>query len=304
MNEKYTEKPTSKTWNDEAHSSAINGIRVNKAGLHHLHLQLLPGKLSFATKNTMKIYLTVIFCLLFFAQTRAQQVDTIHIDARELLTQTLKPSKSQYLVSVHTLNPERVRNLFLWKRELSLETRNGKEVIVVNQDWQGQDTVFARKVYSISEKATFKPIYHFAKSPRGIEAFNFETDRIVGADSVVNNTRKGWQVALKEPTLNWELDLEILALLPFKEGKTFAVNFYHPGARSEPQYYLYKVAGSEMLELAGGQKVDCWKLQIDYGQQNSTATFWVSKKTREVLKSMDTFKGGYRYKVKLSNGVG
>lgn len=252
----------------------------------------------------MKIYLTVIFCCLFFMQTQAQQVDTIHIDARELLTQSLKPSKSQYLVSVHTLNPERVRNLFLWKRELSFEIRNGKEVIVVTQDWQGQDTLFTRKVYSISEKATFKPIYHYAKSPRGVEAFNFEADKIVGADSVANNTRKGWQIALKEPTLNWELDLETLALLPFKEGKTFAVNFYHPGARSEPQYYLYKVAGSEMLELAGGQKMDCWKLEIDYGQQNSTATFWVSKKTREVLKSMDTFKGGYRYKVKLSNRLG
>lgn len=255
-------------------------------------------------KNTMRIYPTVIFCLLLFNQIQAQQVDTIHINAQELLTQSLKPSKSQYLVSIHTTNPERVRNLFLWKRDLSLETHNGKEVIVISQDWQGQDTLFNRKLYSVSEKATFKPIYHYSQSTRGIEAFNFEADKIVGADSIANNSRKDWQISLKEPTLNWELDLEILALLPFKEGKTFAVNFYHPGSKGGPQYYLYKVAGSEVLEVTGGQPVDCWKLQIDYGQQNSTATFWVSKKTREVLKSLDLFKGGYRYKVKLSNGVG
>lgn len=252
----------------------------------------------------MRIYPTVIFCLLLCNQIWAQQVDTIHINAQELLTQSLKPSKSQYLVSIHTTNPDRVRNLFLWKRDLSLETRNGKEVIVIRQDWQGQDTLFNRKLYSVSEKASFKPIYHFSQSARGIEAFNFEADKIVGADSIANNSRKDWQIALKEPTLNWELDIEILALLPFKEGKTFAINFYHPGSKGGPQYYLYKVAGSEVLELTGGQRVDCWKLQIDYGQQNSTATFWVSKKTREVLKSLDLFKGGYRYKVKLSNGLG
>ena len=251
----------------------------------------------------MKIYPTVLFCLFFLSQMLAQQVDTIYIDGRDLLTQTLKPAKSQYLVSVHSTNPARVRNLFLWTRELSLETRQGKELIVITQDWQGQDTLFNRSLYSVSEKATFKPIYHYAKSPRGIEAFNFEAARIIGADSVANNTRKGWQISLSEPTLNWELDLEILALLPFKEGKTFAVSFYHPGSKGGPQYYLYKVAGSEMLDLAGGQRVDTWKLQIDYGQYNSTATFWVSKKTREVLKSLDLFKGGYRYKVKLVNGV-
>lgn len=251
----------------------------------------------------MKIYPTVLFCMLFLAQIHAQTIDTIHIDGRDLLTQGLKSSKSQYLVSVHSTNPARVRNLFLWTRELSLETRQGKEVIVITQDWQGQDTLFNRSIYSVSEKASFKPIYHYAKSPRGIEAFNFEATRIIGADSVADNTRKGWQIPLSEPTLNWELDLEILALLPFKEGKTFAVNFYHPGSKGGPQYYLYKVAGSELLDLAGGQRVDCWKLQIDYGQYNSTATFWVSKKTREVLKSLDLFKGGYRYKVKLVNGV-
>lgn len=251
----------------------------------------------------MKIYPTVVFCLFFVAQMAAQQVDTIHIDQQDLLTQNLKPAKSQYLVSVHSTDPARIRNLFLWTRELSLETRQGKEVIVIKQDWQGQDTLFNRSIYSVSEKATFKPIYHYAKSPRGIEAYNFESGRIIGADSVANNTRKGWQIPLSEPTLNWELDLEILALLPFKEGKTFAINFYHPGSKGGPQYYLYKVVGSEMLDLAGGQRVDTWKLQIDYGQYNSTATFWVSKKTREVLKSLDLFKGGYRYKVKLVNGV-
>lgn len=260
-----------------------------------------PGVLY--TKSTMKIFPTVVFCFLFVAQITAQQVDTIHIDRQELLTQNLKAAKSQYLVSIHSTKPERIRSLFLWTRELSLETRQGKDLIVIRQDWQGQDTLFNRSIYSASEKATFKPIYHYAKSPRGIEAYNFESGRIVGADSVANNSRKGWQIPLSEPTLNWELDLEILALLPFKEGKTFALNFYHPGSKGGPQYYLYKVIGSEMLELAGGQRVDTWKLQIDYGQYNSTATFWVSKKSREVLKSLDLYQGGYRYKVKLVNAL-
>jgi hypothetical protein len=159
------------------------------------------------TKSTMKIYPTVVFCFLFVAQMAAQQVDTIHIDKQGLLTQNLKAAKSQYLVSVHSTDPARIRNLSLWTRELSLETRQGKEVIVVKQDWQGQDTLFNRSVYSVSEKVTFKPIYHYAKSPRGIEAYNFEAGRIIGADSVANNTRKTWQINYFRPYLRKNLQV-------------------------------------------------------------------------------------------------
>jgi hypothetical protein len=48
--------------------------------------------------------------------------------------------------------------------------------------------------------------------------------------------------------------------------------------------------------------VACWKLRIDYSEK-SWAVFYISKKSREVLRMDEDFGVGVRYKVKLSNAV-
>jgi hypothetical protein len=45
---------------------------------------------------------------------------------------------------------------------------------------------------------------------------------------------------------------------------------------------------------------DCWKLEINYDKTGSnSATFYISKKTHDVLKMEERFGKSKRYKVKL-----
>jgi hypothetical protein len=237
-----------------------------------------------------------------FAQNK-MPVDTIRVDAKRLLMSQVREGTYQYLVSFHGTDLNQVKSASIWTRKVKFEKWQGQDVISIRQEWSSQDTILNRSIWSVSEKATFKPLYHCAKSSRtGIEAFQFEKNRVAGVDSVTNNKRKGWSIDLKAPTFNWELDLEILALLPYKDNTGYAVNFYHPGAKSAPAYYLYQVVGSEMLDLVQGQKVDCWKVRIDYDPKYY-AVFWVSKKTREVLKAADVLPNGYRFKVRLAGEI-
>jgi hypothetical protein len=103
---------------------------------------------------------------------------------------------------------------------------------------------------------------------------------------------------MDSPAYEFPMDLEIFPLLPFrKTGQQFAIAFYEPGT-AKSNYYKLTVTGKEDLALVGAQAASCWLLRIDYAP-GSYATFWISDKTREVLKMKEYFRGRYRYKVRL-----
>ncbi len=140
----------------------------------------------------------------------------------------------------------------------------------------------------------------------GVEAFDFYPDKIVGSDTVTNNTKKGFSLKLGKPTLNWELDIETFGLLPLANNKTFAINFYHPGSKSaEPAAYQYKVIGEETLKGIDGSTIPCWKIKIDYSRfaPDSWAVFYIGKKSKEMVKMEEQFGAGVRYKVKLPSSI-
>lgn len=231
------------------------------------------------------------------------QIDTIQLSKHDLITSNLKPGTHQYLVYYGNVKKKKMMGSSIWNRKVNFKQWNGEEVIEIEQQWYGSDTTFNRYVYSISRKKDFSPIYHTTKSKSGIEAFNFLGKQVVGSDSVQDNLKKDMKVDADPSTLNWELDMEVFSTLPFKkEGQRFIINFYHPGGRTNPTYYEYAVIGSEKIKLADQKEADCWKLKIDYAP-TSWAIFWVSKKSREVLKMQETFGAGYRYKVKFSTPV-
>lgn len=230
------------------------------------------------------------------------QVDTVYRLDSKLIKKHLKPSSNQYLVFIQRKGDSRQAFTSVWSRDVKFVTRNGKELIEIDQKWYSSDTSRLRTVYSLMNASDFSPVYHHTKLNRTIEAFNFYADRIKGSDSVANNTKKDFELALQRPMLNWELDLETFPLLDLKPGKRFAINFYHPGGKGEPKLYEYKVVGEEDLKVIEGGSVSCWKLRIDYDSK-SFAIFYISKKSREVLRMDEDFGGGVRYKVKLSNAV-
>lgn len=252
----------------------------------------------------MKKLLLFIYLLLTGVQIYAQ-TDTIRLSGKNTLaTAQLKPGNYQYLVYMHNPKTGRDSNMSIWKRNVTFTKWNKHDVIVISQQWFASDTMLNRTVYSISRRDNFQPIYHYTFMQRtGAEAFNFYDDKITGADSVANNIKKDFNITLNEPTLNWELDLEIFNTLPIKKiGQTFMIPFYHPGGRSEPKYYAYTVAGEEKITGTDGNYYDCWQLKINYDDKNY-ALFWLSKKTKEVLKMQEHFNGWYRYKVRLATPV-
>jgi hypothetical protein len=244
-----------------------------------------------------KCVLTVL-CL-SLANLSQAQVDTIRLTQNDLVTSALKEGLHQYLVYFENPKKGRITGSFVWNRQVNFKIHNGSDVIEITQHWFGSDTTSNRYVYSISLRKNFAPLYHYTKSSRGIEAFDFEERKITGSDTVNGNAKKDLEVFLPQPTLNWEDDLEIFSTLPIKKvGQRFIMNFYHPGGRSAPAYYEYAVTGSEKIKTIEDRTIDCWQLKINYGPQG-WAIFWIGKKSHEVLKMQEFFGTGYRYKVRL-----
>jgi hypothetical protein len=248
--------------------------------------------------------LIALVCCSTLAQPVLAQLDTIRISDKDLLTSNLKEGLHQYLVYFEDPKKGRITGSFIWNRQVNFKTHGGKEVIEIVQHWFGSDSTTNRYVYSISDRKTFAPVYHYTKSSRGVEAFDFVPEKITGSDSVSGNSKKDLEVTLQTPTLNWEDDLEIFSTLPIKKvGQRFIMNFYHPGGRLVPGYYEYAVIGSEKIKSIEDRSIDCWQLKINYAQFGGWAIFWIDKKSHEVLKMQEFFGTGYRYKVRLVTPV-
>lgn len=245
--------------------------------------------------KTMLIALVAIFPFLCLAQ-----VDTIDLSQGDLRVDQLREGLHQYLVYLHNPEDDKVFGTSIWNRRITFKD----DLIEIEQYWNSSDTNFTRKVYSTCLRENFQPIFHQSEMTRvGIEAYNFFDDKIIGANAVADNTKQNFAVDLKTPTLNWELDLEIFSTLPYRTvGQIFMINFYHPGGRTAPQYYTYKVVEEDKIKGAGGISFDCWVLKIDYSEQNY-AKFWIDKQSFDVIKMQEHYNGRYRYKVKLATPI-
>ncbi len=249
----------------------------------------------------MKTQSILIVLMLMSGLVNAQADTVYHLDSK-LIRKYLKPSSDQYLVFIQRKGDPRQTYTSIWSRDVKFVNRNGKQLIEIEQKWYASDTTRNRYVYSLMNASDFSPVYHYTVMNKNTEAYDFYADRIKGSDSIANNTKKDFNMALAHPMLNWELDLETFPLLDLKAGKRFAINFYHPGGKGEPRLYEYKVIGEENLKVINEGTVACWKLQIDYSEKN-WAIFYISKKSREVLRMDEDFGSGVRYKIKLSNAI-
>lgn len=244
------------------------------------------------------INLVLLLLAGFFASSQ-NKPDTIR--PGNLNLKYLPAGTQSYLVYIKTKEGDK-KNIWLWERTVSHEPFNGKDAIVIRQQWTTSDTGFNRRqILSVVNANDFTPVYHTSVNPKtGREAFNYYPDKMVTADTVTGVTRKDFSITLDQPSFNWELDLETFPLLPLKEGKSFVINFYHPGSKSKPDWYIYSVTGSEKIKTVNESEVDCYKLFIDYGNNRGNSTWWLSKKLHEVIKMEEHFGPMARYKIKLA----
>ncbi|MGZ3874836.1 MAG: DUF3108 domain-containing protein, partial [Mucilaginibacter sp.] len=207
-------------------------------------------------KKTIYLIILVICCA---ANSVYGQTDTIRLKDKRLLTAMLKPGLKQYLVYFQSAKAKKSLGFWFWLRDIKTENRNGEKVFTISQHWYGSDTNSYRKVYSVNKAADFAPVYHFETGRNKTSAYNWNSNKITGADSVADNSKKGFSLDFSTPNFNWNLDIETFEMLPLAAGKTFAINFYDAGIDT-PQYVLYKVTGSEVITTFGNEKTDCWKL--------------------------------------------
>lgn len=246
-----------------------------------------------------------------------QNVDTVRITPHDLDTKVLREGTHRYLVYFKMgENASRTQTQF-WTRTIKRADYYGKSVIEIEQQWEDKDSII-HLVKSISDAVTLEPLFHetWWKVQMSRESSE-KTMRLTTVDFLKNTvehngillndnvTEKqlssiwaGYKSSLGTFHLNWHLDLETFPLLPYRNGVTFLIPFYDPGTGSGLMQVAYTVTGSEELIGYDDQKIDCWILVHE--SKGNREVFWISKKTKEVLKLEQQFNGTmYRYKIKL-----
>ncbi len=186
--------------------------------------------------------------------------------------------------AVYNLYQGEIKGLAIKTRTTEKVMIDGKEYISITHTWVSPGTEWKGSFQYLCEPETMKPVQHIRNTKRaGIEAFRFSDTRITGLDSVSKNTQMDFELALEQPTYNWEVDLETYSLLPMKKGYHAVMNFYHPGGNTPPGFYHLKVTGSEKLKLPNGKSLDCWVIFTDYGGTQPTR-FWYTKKGQNFVK--------------------
>ena len=246
----------------------------------------------------MRILIFISAILLSFSGTSMAQVDTINAQSHKLVMSNLKEGKNSYLVYMtDSLKAKRTIG-DIWERTTSFKKRDKSEVVEFGWKWFHNDSLFAT-IINICDRKTMSPIYHYASyKRRGVFAYDYKDGLMQPSDTVKNNDaiKKG-PVKLDIPIISWELDLETYPLLPIKKvGQQFDISFFDPNEKSAT-YHRYEVVSKDNLKLNADITANCWLLKINYSK-DSYAIFWLTEKSKEVIKMKEYYKGNYRIKVK------
>ena len=252
----------------------------------------------------MKNVLCGLIFLFVASAARAQNGDTIHVQPADLNIKGLQTGHYTYLIVRQKAKDSPATSMILAKMSVHREMYHNKPAIIVRQQWDRDSIV--HKAYTVFDARDFSTLLHdtYWRAYGFSMIFDFETrkfdskniDRPI-PDSIKTSCEQEFAASFGAYNLNWHDDLVIYSMLPYKENRTFMINYYDPGF-GKPAEVGYSVTGSDILTDRGGASIDCWILE--HGDENGTEKFWISKKTREVLKEEDHGKNwGYRFKYKL-----
>ncbi|OBX20976.1 hypothetical protein LX77_01418 [Gelidibacter algens] len=259
-----------------------------------------------------------LFCV---SNLHAKKRDTLEVSSSNINTKHLREGTHRYLV-YFKMGKDSVRSQTqFWTRTIKRTDYKGMPVIEINQEWEDKDSIM-HVVKSISDAKTMQPLYHSTwwkvRTPRATTAKTINVTAVDFLNKTVEHNGKmlddsdtdkramaiwaGYKSSLDKYFLNWHLDLETFPLLPYKKEVTFLIPFYDPGTASNYQKVAYTVTGSADLIGYNDQKIDCWILTHE--SKGNKEIFWISKKTKEVLKLEQEINGTmYRYKIKLGFSV-
>jgi hypothetical protein len=257
--------------------------------------------------KTMKKIFIFILLLAFTFNSFGQKADTIIIGKQNLELNHLNLGNSTYIVYFKKTATSPAERLTLVKINIESTVINGKKAFAITQKWDsGED--LTHTAYTVHDATDFSTIRQDTWWKRlGYTAkYDFTTKQVAFEgtieDAVKAEIVKDFNDSFENYNLCWHSDLVIFPLFPFKNGRTFKVNFYDPGF-GKSEIAEYTVTGSDFLTgSSGGEKINCWVMEYSSkSPSGATATqrFWISKKSREVLKEEDQSPYGFRYKLKI-----
>jgi len=255
------------------------------------------GSLNIFSKKMKLCYIFTLAVLLQATATFAQ-ADTINAINNKLLTGNLKEGTNVYLVYNTDSTFAHTNSGDIWERTTTFNTTNNQPTVEFGWKWYHNDSL-QRTVTNICNRQNLAPIFHKGVFKTGTFAYDFNNSFMVPSDTVQNNAAiKRPKVPLTIPIISWEQDLETYPLLPIKKvGQIFDIAFYDPNEK-EPSYRRYEVIGKEDLLLNSDTKIKCWLLKIQY-KPGSWAIFWLTEKSKELVKMKGNSNGRYWFKVKL-----
>ncbi|MGN6533614.1 MAG: DUF3108 domain-containing protein [Ginsengibacter sp.] len=251
-------------------------------------------------------YLVLLFLLTAFSisikLTTAQKRDTLTITGLNLNHSAVKYGNISYLVYNKKTKESPATGFYVANMMVTPIKYNGQAAIAITQKWDARDTI-AHTAYTVLKSSDLSTLLHetsWMASPYSTK-FNFESRSISFEGKISDSSRskieEGFNESFGGYHLNWHSDLFIFTTLPFKENRSFKINFYDPGF-GKPQEVVYEVTGSEKLRTYSGNQIDCWVMEYKH-PGNNYQRFWIDKKNKEVLKEEDLFNSRYRYKIKL-----
>jgi len=256
-------------------------------------------------KHLNRIALAFLISCLFLASNSFAQAkgDTLVIEPNSLVFKNLKTGNFSYVVFRKKAKESPSETVTLVKIKIEPTKYNNKQAFAITQRWESDGSI-VHTAYTVLDAKDFSTLLHdtFWKRLGYSQKFDFEAKKVYfdGAvpDSDKLKTEQDFQESFAKYNLNWHSDLIVFTLLPYKENRTFKINFFDPGF-GKAQEAIYTVTGSDFLTGSSGERIDCWVLVHQPASGNGYQKFWISKKTNEVLKEEDLFNDTYRYKLKL-----
>lgn len=260
----------------------------------------------------MKLIPVLAFLLTLTISGFGQSPDTLWVQGKDLNLKALQLGDYDYVMYFKKAKDSVAKRFYLIKMSVESKSYHNRPAYIINQKWD-HDSV-AHISYSVFDAKDFSTLYHdtYWKQLGFAMVFDFENKKVdfrmvdSGAKMIADSDRVGvtkdFDESFAKYNLNWHEDLIIYSLLPYKDRRTFAINFFDPGS-GPSQVAMYTVIGSDNLVGRGGEKIDCWMLNRYHDNAVPTKgyqRFWIDKKSNEVLKEEDYMGAkGYRYKFKL-----
>lgn len=244
-------------------------------------------------------FVVVFFATYSFAQTKG---DMVVIEPKDLVVRNLQTGNFTYVVFNKKTKQSPSEKITLVKIKVESKPYNNKPAFAITQQWDSDGNV-VHTAYTVLDAKDFSTLLHdtYWKRLGYSTKFDFLAKKVYFDGNVPDTDKQKSEQDFNESfnkyNLNWHSDLIVLTLLPYKENRTFKINFFDPGFGKAKEVF-YSVTGSDFLINSSGEKIECWVLEHKPTTGDGYQRFWISKKKKEVLKEEDLFNNVYRYKLK------